>query len=339
MLALAASNPDIGRALELMDELKYPEAARALEDARKRPGNDRATVLQILELQAEVASTLEQVDRTRVFFRTLASIDPSYKLSRNFAPKVLKSYSDAKLWISKHGALELQTDPAAAPTGPLSSVGVRVANDAFKLAREVRFHLRADDGPWRAELAPIAAGRASVPLSARRLEWWAELLGEAQGVLAQVGSDRQPMLWGVIKLQMPPPPPGLAERPALPGPRIPPRKTPAQAQSPVMATLGWGLISLGGVSAGASGYFGMRSSEARARIANANTDPNGLTLGLTQKEAFALDSRARQDAVVANVLLGAAGAAAAGGVVVLVFGRPVEMGVGPGGVSLESPIP
>ncbi|HEY8207568.1 MAG TPA: hypothetical protein VIG99_08810 [Myxococcaceae bacterium] len=341
MLALAASNPDVGRAIELMDELKYPEAARALEDARKRPGNDRATLLQILEMQAVVASTLEQADRTRAFFRTLVSIDPDYKLSRNYASKVLKSYFDAKLWISRHGTLGLQADPATPPTGPISSVGVRVTNDTFKLAREVRLHLRADDGRWRVELAPLAAGRASVPLSARRLEWWAELLGEAQAVLTQVGSERQPVLWGVIKLQMPPPPPGLAERPALPGPRIPaPPKGSSQEQPPVVATLGWGLVALGGASAGAGGYFGLRSFEAREQVRTAQVDPtSGLTLGLTQKEAFVLDARARQDAVVANVLFGVAGAAAVGGVVLLVFGRPVEVGVSPRGVSLESPIP
>lgn len=338
LLALAASNPDMDRAISLMDELKYPEAARSLEAARKRPRNDRATVLQILELQAVIASTLGQAERARGLYRTLVSIDPDYKLSRNYAPNVLKPYFDAKIWVARHGALELQADPAP-PTGSISSAGVRVANDPLRLAREVRFHLRADGGAWREELVPLGVIRTVAPVTARRLEWWAELLGEAQGVVAQVGTDRQPVLWGVVKLTMPPPPPGLAERPGLPGLRTPPlakARPSTQGDSPVAATLGWGLISLGGVSAGAAGYFGLRSSEARARIARAQ---DGLSLGLSQKEAFALDARVRQDAVVANVLFGACGAAAIGGIAVLVFGRPVEVSVSPGGVSLESPIP
>src|SRR3954469_13468087 len=150
LLALAASNPELGRATDLMDELKYPEAARALEDAWKRPGNDRATLLQILELQATIAGSLDKKpDRARGFLRTLVSIDPDYKLKGNPAPKVLKLHSDAKLWLSKQGGpLELLTDPAP-PSGLISWVGVRVASDPIKLAREVRFHLRADGGPWR----------------------------------------------------------------------------------------------------------------------------------------------------------------------------------------------
>lgn len=349
LLALAAPNPDVERAIDLMDELKYPEAARALDAARTRSGNDRATVLQILELQAVVASTLGQTARARDFFRALVSIAPDHQLGRDHAPRVRTPFFEAKSWISRRGALQLQADQPP-PLGPISTVGARVVADPVKLAREIRFHLRADGGPWRTELVPLAGGRAAIPVTAHHLEWWAELLGEARSVLAQQGSEGQPVVWeapGPVAPQPPPPPEPLAARPAPPGPgapgaaRAPPAEVPAAAleASPVAAPVGWGLIALGGLSAGVAGYFGWRSSDARARIAGAEVGADGITRGLTQREAFALDARARQDAVVANVLFGLGAAAGAGGFVVLVFGRPVGVNVGPGSVHLESPIP
>ncbi|HVE81344.1 MAG TPA: hypothetical protein VND93_00785 [Myxococcales bacterium] len=334
LLALSALNPDLGRAVDLMDELKYPEAARVLEAARKRPGNDRATLLQILELQGVVASTLDQAERARGFYRALVSIDPDYKLSRDYAPRVVTPFLEAKSWISRRGALQLQADPAPA-RGPISAVGVKVPSDPVKLAKEVRFHWRADGGPWRTEQVPLAAGRASAPVAAQRLEWWAELLGEAQAVLAQEGSEQRPVAWGAPRLELPPPPRTETAKP-LP-PRVP---AAALAEAPVPAPVSWGLIALGGASAGVAGYFGWRSSDARARIAAAEVGADGLTRGLTQKDAYALDAQARQDAVVANVLFGAGAAVAAGGAIMLVaFGHPVEVGARPGGLTLESPIP
>jgi len=333
LLALAASNPDVARAVTLMDELQYPEAARVLDAAGKRPGNDRATVLQILELQAVIASTLEQGARARGFFRALASIAPDYQLSRTYAPKVVSLFTEAKSWVAKRGALRLEADPA--PAGRVASLSARVAADPVKLAREVRFHYRADRGAWRTEAVPLAAGRASVPVTARRVEWWVELLGEAQSVLAQQGTERRPLVWGAVELEMPPPPiagraPGMSPLGKVP---------PAKGESSALALAGWGVVALGGASAGAGGYFGWRSSQARARISGAAAGPDGLVHGLTQAEAFTLDDQARKDAWVANALFIAGAAVGAGGIAMVVFGQPVEVGVSPGGVSLESPIP
>lgn len=337
LLALAAPNPDVGRAVDLMDDLRYPEAAKVLETARKRPGNDRATVLQILELEAVIAATLDQGERARGFFRALLSVEPEYKLSRDYAPKVLTPFFEAKDWVSRRGALRLEADPA--PPGPISSLAVRVPADPVKLAHEVRFHLRADGGAWRTELAPLSAGRASVAVTARRLEWWAELLGEAQAVLVQQGSEQQPVTWGTVKLELPPPPAVAARPPPELVPAKPPKaRAPAGGPGPLVIA-GWGLVAVGGASAGVGGFFGWRSSQARARVAGAEAGSDGLIHGLTQAEAYALDAQARQDAVVANALFGAGGAVGAGGIAMVVFGQPVEVGVGPGGVSLESPIP
>jgi len=336
LLALAASNPDVARAVNLMDELQYPEAARVLDAAAKQPGNDRATVLQIFELQAVIASTLDQGARARGFFRALASIAPDYRLGRSYAPKVVSLFAEAKGWVAKHGALRLEADPA--PSGSIASLSARVAADPVKLAREIRFHFRADGGAWRAEVVPLAAGRASVPVKARRVEWWAELLGEAQSVLAQQGTEQRPLAWGAVRLEMPPPPTAGRAPGMSPLGKVPPANRTAGGPS-VLALAGWCVVALGAASAGTGGYFGWRSSQARARVAGAEVGADGLTRGLTQAEAFALDDQARKDAWAANALFVAGAAAGAGGIAMVVFGQPVEVGVGPGGVSLEGPIP
>ncbi|HYI00530.1 MAG TPA: hypothetical protein VD972_31525, partial [Hyalangium sp.] len=100
-------------------------------------------------------------------------------------------------------------------------------------------------------------------------------------------------------------------------------------------------VSLGvAVGTGAAGgYFGLRSRSARTEVEGAPVDERGLTTGLTQREALALDERARSSARLANVLFGVAGASAIAGGTLWVLGAPVTVSATPAGVTVGGEFP
>ena len=201
--------------------------------------------------------------------------------------------------------------------------------DTLKLARGVRFHLRDPGAGWRVEERPLVEGRAAAGMPGERVEWWAELLGEQQAVLMTLGSEAQPLVAAVPGVQALAPPSPLA----TPAPQV--------AAGPTSPLRILGYVGLGlAVGAGAAGgYFGLQSREARARVEGATEDEGGVTTGLTQKEAYALDERARSQAGLANVLFGVAGAAAIAGGTLWVLGAPVTVSATPTGVVVGGVLP
>jgi hypothetical protein len=99
------------------------------------------------------------------------------------------------------------------------------------------------------------------------------------------------------------------------------------------------VVGLGGlVAAGVGIAFGVQAADARAQLAGAQTDGNGVVTNLTQARAAQLDATARSGAAAANVLMVAGGVAAVGGAL-LFFLAPrdepapaVSFSVGPSGV-------
>ena len=78
--------------------------------------------------------------------------------------------------------------------------------------------------------------------------------------------------------------------------------------------------------------------EAR-ELREAAVDERGVTIGLTQKEAYALDDRARSSARLANVLFGVAGVATIAGGTFWILGTRVEVAATPAGVTVGGELP
>ncbi len=104
-------NPELPRARQSLEELRYAEASTALEAARARPGNDRGTLLQILELQGVVAATLRQQDKARTAFQTLLSLAPAHQLVGDYSPRVMTPFFEARAWVDEVGALRWRQSP------------------------------------------------------------------------------------------------------------------------------------------------------------------------------------------------------------------------------------
>ncbi|WP_245591854.1 hypothetical protein [Cystobacter fuscus] len=329
------SNPYLPRARLLLEELRYAEAARALDQARAQPGNARDTLLEILELQGVVAGMLQQPAKARTAFQTLLVLAPDYRLKGDYAPRVVTPFFEAKGWVGDKGAaLRLEALPTSGADNLLT---VQVKPDVLNLGRSVRFHQREAGAGWSEQEQPLTEGKASVARKATRVEWWAELLDERRAVLTSLGSDTSPLgalAPGAISAT-PAPLPAPAPVSPLPG------KQPQVARAPGLPLRTVAYVSLGlAVGAGATGGFlGVRSNQDRARVVGAPVDEAGLTVGLTQREAFALDARARSQARWANILFGVAGAAAIAGGTLWVLGAPVNVSATPAGVVVGGAFP
>jgi hypothetical protein len=316
-------NPDLPQARLLLEELRYTEAAAALEAARARPGNDRATLLQILELQGVVASMLRQQVKARTAFQTLLSLAPDHQLVGDYAPRVMTPYFEARGWVDEIGALKLEPAPAVKTDASIERLAVRLPSDPLKLGRAVRFHLRPDTGPWSEQVAPIENNEASVAVRGGQVRWWVELLDENQAVLTTIGSAEAPLTELTVQAQ--------ALLDAL-------KRGPEKALTP-MRTAGYVLLGVAVGSGVAGGLFGLRSNSARSELEDAPVNEQGLTIGLTQRQAQALDDRARSSARLANVLFGVAGISAVAGGTLWVLGAPVKVSASPAGVALEGTLP
>ncbi|WP_395847300.1 hypothetical protein [Cystobacter fuscus] len=303
--------------------MRYAEAARALEEARAQPGNERDTLLEILEMQGVVAGMLQQPAKARAAFQALLVLEPDHRLTGDYAPRVVTPFFEAKAWVNdQDAALRLEVVPGSREARALA---VQVTKDLLGLGRTVRFHLR-DGAGWTRQEQPLAEGSASVVMKGERAEWWVQLLDERQAVLTSLGSAAAPLVAQVPGALVPPPVAG---------------KTPAARVAPgsPLRTVAVVCLGLAAGAGAAGGYLGWQSSQARARVTGAAVDESGLTVGLSQREAFALDARARSQGGWANVLFGVAGAAAIAGGTLWVLGAPVTVSVSPGGVAVGGALP
>lgn len=320
-------NPDLARARLLLEELRYTEASKALEAARARPGNDRDTLLRILELQGVVAAMLQQPEKASEAFQTLAVLAPDHQLKGDYAPRVVTPFFEAKGWVADEGAA-LQFEASATKTESfVEGLAVQLQTDVLKLSRAVRFHLRPDGAAWREETLPLEKGKASLTVKAERVQWWAELLDERQAVLALVGSETAPLTERSPRLE------ALLRSPTAP------TNTPWGDLGPPMRIASYALLGVAAGTGVTGGYFGLRSRSARAELEDATVDGRGVIIGLTQREAFELDQRARSSARIANILFAVAGASAIAGGTLWVLGKPVTVSATPMGVTVGGELP
>jgi hypothetical protein len=319
---MAATPAKVVEARKLIDDLELEAALKALDAADRIEGNDRATVLEILTLQGIAFGTLGKDAKTRDSFRKLLILSPAATLPADLPPRVRTPFFEAKEWASSNGPL-VATPAADVGEGLVRAVQVTVEKDVLRLARTVRFHLEAEGAAQTVD-APLTAGKATVPVGKSAVSWWAELLSERKGVLVEVGSASAPRKDSAVAA-----PVAVAAAPVVETPSGP---VPGGWRRPT----GVVLLGAGVVAAGVGVVFGVQSSGSRSQVTNATRDELGRVTGLTQSQAAALETNARTQATVANVLFGVGGAFAAAGVVLVVLGPAsepvVSLSPAPGGV-------
>jgi len=325
-----AQNAELDRAQSLFDELKYPAAAKALDAAAAQPGNNRATVIRILEMRGICEGALNRSTKAVAAFKALLELEPDHALTGDWPPRVTTPYLEAKAWASEHGALQFEVASDA--------VKLTVSKDPLQLAQSVRFHLRPAKGEWKTREVALAEGAASIDAPEDAV-WWAELLGERQGVIGSAGSENAPRSTHPRVAAAEPRPPPPAPAPVLEPTThsAPPEavETHPEPSGPTMRPLAYGSVVAGLGALGVGTFFGVRSHSAQTTLANVTYDSQGRVNSITQRAALALDSQRKSDALLANILFSAGGGLVLVGAGVWWVGGQAEVSLGPTGAAVR----
>lgn len=341
--ALAQIGPDVEKAEQLMAANKFNDALRIVEVAFRKQALGRLAVLKLFELQGICAAQVGQSAKAKTAFQSLLQLEPKRELPKNAKPQAKAAFREAKEWAEEgKGPMEfVAASPLTDEQGKVVQIAAKVKNDALKLARKVRFHLKADGGVWTELDMEVAASFSSAATEANLVEWWAELLGEREAVLATLGSERNPIRNQGKAVSAPEEEkvvattgPETKTTPSFPDEPVDPVKPEVSSgesvgtldltekperpgrSSSALKPVAYGLWGAGAVAGGIGVFFGLQSSAARGKVTSAiNNAGGGPVQGLTQVEAYQLDKQSQSDALKANLLFGsAAGLAIAGGI-------------------------
>jgi hypothetical protein len=309
LLAVAASagpNPKIAEARKLFEDLDFERAAKALAAAENADGNDRAQVLEILELQGIVYGTMNKDAKARDAFRELLALNPDYKLGGDHPPRVRTPFYEAKGWVVENAPLQLEPTATAAAT--VTELSVQLKRDVLRLAKGVRFMVT---GGTPSDIVPFVDGAARLPVDAAQVEWRAELIGPKESVLLALG----PFTHRGTQAASPP----VADAPAKP---VGATAVTATASSGWMRPVGYVALGLGAATLLAGGIFGVLSSDDRAKLKSAPVNGAGLIDSFTQRAAAELEATSIRNAIIANVCFVAGSVLAATGAVLFFVGAP-----------------
>ena len=332
VLCALPAGAQVDKAEKALRDLEYPAALKALDVASKQVGNDRATTLRILELQAITLATMGQDAKALKAFQALFALAPDFKLAGNHPPRVTTAFYEARGWLDQNKAMDARQLPALTKDGLCTQLKVEVTNDPLKLIKEVRFSISVDGKVTSVDVA--ATGTIiTAPANAQRLSWWAVLLGERKAALKELSSASSPRIEAAapvpVAVKPKPVEPELKAKPE-PEPVVtappPEEKEPAISEwvEPARPMSGkrvasFGLMGGGVVVAGLGIMFGAISNGTKLKVTGATTDSSGRITGLTQKQALELDGQQRTEASLANVFIISGAALAAGGVTLFIL--------------------
>ena len=333
--ALAAAAEPLEQARALVGDLNYKAAAKALDKAEQVQGYTPDQVHLLLELQGVVAGTLNDDRGAKEAFTRLLNLDPGYRLTGKYPPRVTTPFYEAKGWVTDHGALTVEKGEPQLKGARIVGVQFTVKGDVLKRVVAVMVHLREDGGAWTTQRLPAEGG--AVTTSAGKVEAWVEVLGAKQWTLKLEGAAASPL---VFEGQSPPPPPpntslvpeGTHETPAAVA-------TPKAEPVPRFRPVSIALMATGAVSVGVATAFALMSTAGRQRFASATTDLAGNVNGMTRQQALDLDVQVRTQALVADILFGAGGLLAATGVTLFIIGTVSPAEGGGGGFVIGGTLP
>jgi hypothetical protein len=325
LLLAAAPAPGargVATARALIDDFQFPKALAVIGETLKEAGLDRSTLISLYELEGIALATSGAGPAARDSFARLLTLDPTHAMPVELPPKGRTLYFGART-IAAREALELTAVVPTRTAGFIESVAVTVKTSALLPVTGVRFTVSADDAaPVTTVVALDGARNPSVQVHGAHVKWSAALLGAHDAILRQVERDEV-----------------REEDVKVPGPIAVVAPPVAAAPSGLWVRPAGIAVGIGGVVAvGVGAVLGLQSTDARSKINNAQTDANGVVVGITQADAARLDATARSNALAANVLMIAGGAVAATGLFMFLLGphdqpSTVSLTVGPAGVT------
>lgn len=341
-LAVAAPMPELEKAAAALADGRAPQALKMLDAVAAVGKLDKENLVQLYQLRGMALAAMKKEPQAKASFQAMLWIQPDAGLPPSADGKAFKAFRSAKDWSRAAPGLEFRAEPAATDDkGKVMQIAAFVKNDPLKLVRKVRFHLRANEGSWGAVVEPVQASYAATATEADGVEWWAELLGDRDSVMATLNSEEDPVLEGKAKAkkQQPvakaevkktddkPSDAPVAEKAEEKEPEAAPVAEATAPGKPFVVTgvrgLGFGLAAVGAVSAIIGVVCGAASAGTRGEL-NALPSDGTLITTMTQKEAMEKEASANGLASAANVLLIGGGVLAATGIVLVIAGGPSD---------------
>jgi hypothetical protein len=326
--APSSPSPQVAEARRLVDALEYDKALKVIDAAFAQGGLEREAQVSLYELSAIAWATLGKSAKAKEAFQALLSLAPDFQLSKNLPPRTRTPFFEAKTWLAGASPVSADVEPVR-DGAALNELVVTVKDNALVTARSLRVTLTGSGAPGEPRPFALDGKRAVIPLGGSAVAAWkVEVLGDRGVLHVALGEARAPNVSAARPppelLPLPPPPPAAAlVTPAEAPPRAWMRPTGVVVGAAGVAAL------LGG------GLFGFLSSDARAKVVDAERDPMGVVTGITQREAAEYDAAARSNATIANVLFVTGGVLAASGLGLFLFGgRGASADAGATGVSL-----
>src|SRR5262249_22240605 len=125
-------------------------------------------------------------------FQTMLVLDPDHKPGGDNPPRVMTPFYEARGRASDLGKLDAKPLSAAMAGGRVAQLAVEVTADPLKMVRKVRFHFKADHKPWAEQSADVVGKNASVNTDGAGVKWWAQVLGDRDSLLVEIGSEAGP---------------------------------------------------------------------------------------------------------------------------------------------------
>jgi hypothetical protein len=284
---------------EEIAQIRYPEAAKALNGLLEGGGLSLAELVEAHRLGGEIYAALGDEGRAHAHFVSLLTLDPDASLPPGTSPKISVPFEKARAWVSS----PLRVHQVASRDGATVKVELMVDSDPLDMVASLRVHYgvgktarleQVADAFFGTELAFQVAGAEVVRLQAIALD--------------QYGNEVAIANPGVVELVADAEGDGSAIRGAS--------TTAVRAWYAQWYT----YAAVGAAAAGAGVYFGVRSR------ADAD-DLESLSDNSTKhqySDALAIEERGKRNALLANLSFGTAGLATVAAVICLVRARQTQ---------------
>ncbi len=197
MLAAQPSSPWLDEARVLVEQLRFADAIKRLEVARKVRSLDPIELREVMELLAYCQVAEGRRDAAEATFTAMLQADPRLELSReSSSPKVLEVLEAAKRRLFPPDYVRLEEKPSAGGWVALTLL------DPWSQVTAVTLVERRDGGEWiETELSEEIGHVFRFPLKVSvgdQLDWYVEARGEA-GVVAHVATRAEPRVLKVAR--------------------------------------------------------------------------------------------------------------------------------------------
>lgn len=300
---LSQSADPLAEAQRAFDDLQFERALALVPQPEAWPAFSRSQVVRALALRALALASVKRDAEAGLALRQLLAVDSEWQLPEQFGPRVRTLVLEAKDAAERAGTLSI-----AFEAGSFS-----VKGDAAGLAQRLVISWTGAS-PGSIEHPITTTVPAPWPPSSP-VEVTAVVLGPGRSTLAQWG----PRSFGAASVAS--------------SSRV---ETAPRARGPLFIP---GLVAgiAGALTVGGGVAAVVVAGQPAATLANATRDADGRITSLSQRRAFELDAAANTAwQVGGGLIIGGAVALAAGATLVVL--DVVQVGAGPGGVSLAVPL-